>query len=468
MIENPLTILAYTSAWSGGYLFLKTIRFAGHSAEKISALLPAGLFLQSWITFLLGILGVPLTRIFFVAVDIFITASALLLLAFWSFPRKRYPQPLTRTLQTGKFETWFIRISAIALAVYFLMHAAINAERVVSFSDAVMSYDFRAHAIAYEGKIRTSVYDWPEVETPNFMYPPLTTLFHAHYYALGGKNPKLIYSLLLIAASGITAAGIWRHTKNRIASLLGACFLAFLPVVRKFSLLESLDFPALVFATLGVVYLTVYLEERRRPLLILSALGFSGVGFLRPEDPLFFVGILSAIFLHFKRKKECLYVVLTLVFLYTAVYGSHEYFIRAMVGHTAETHIGFDPRTTLSLWKFKETCWAFIRHFSSDRFMLLGPVVLFLWLFGGKDTSGGKLLIKLILAFSASWIILLLIDQAGDWKEMRLEWSYFRIFIRIAPLLILYVLRHPVVIHGLNEIFRNIRPASVHMAKAKL
>ncbi len=455
MIENPLSILAYASAWSAGYLFLKTIRFNSSRVEKASLSLLVGLFLQSWLTFLVGLFGFSLSKSFFLSADILLTLLALLMLCK-NLDRAVPPQHKNES----KKEILFFRISCVILVLYFFMHAVINAERVVSFTDAVMSYDFRAKAIAYEGKVLTSVYGWPEVRTPNFMYPPLITMFNAHYYVLGGKNPKLIYSLLLLATSGITASCVWRLSQNRIATILSASFMAFLPVVRKFSLLEALDFPALAFYTLGVTELVLYDFEKKGQRLLLSAVGLSGVVFLRPEDPIFFLGVLTVVLSHFGIRKEGWRVVFVLCAVYAAVYGSHQYFVRVLVGANPEAQLSLNAATLFSPTRIFETLWAFVRHFSSDRFMLLGPFTIFLMMFGGKDPKTGPLLSGLLTAFCLSWITLLLVDNAGDWKEMRLEWSYFRIFIRITPLFILYALRHPMVLNGLDEFFKDGKKAS--------
>ncbi|GEM_PF-6925173 len=455
MIESPLSILAYTSAYASGYLFLKTIRFNASRIETASSSLLIGLFLQSWLTFLVGLFGFSLTKSFFLSVDISLALLALLVLCKnlgRAVPRQRKNE--------SKKEILFFRISCSALIFYFLMHTIINAERVISFTDAVMSYDFRAKAIAYEGKILTSVYGWPEVRTPNFMYPPLITMFNAHYYVLGGKNPKLIYSLMLLTTTGVTASCVWRLSQNRIATLLSASFMAFLPVARKFSLLEALDFPALSFYTLGVSGLILYDFEKKWQRLLISALGFSAVSFLRPEDPIFFLGVLAATLKHFGIRKEGWKVAFVLCAAYAAVYGSHQYFVRVLAGADPEAQLSFNWAAIFSFTRIFEMLWAFARHFSSDRFMLLGPFAIFLMIFGGKDTRTGALLSELLAAFCISWISLLLIDNAGDWKEMRLEWSYFRIFIRITPLFILYALRHPMVLKGLDELFKDGKKAS--------
>lgn len=468
MIESPLSILAYTSAWAAGYLFLKAIRFNSSRVEEISSALLVGLFLQSWSTFLLGLSGISLTQKFFIMADTSLLVGAALAAAPKEPAKRRAgtrPAPTIFPCSgVNNAEIWFIRTSVAIFALYFIMHMIINAERVVSFTDAVMSYDFRAKAIAYEGKVLTSVYGWPEVRTPNFMYPPLITLFNAHYYVLGGKNPKLIYSLILLATSGITASCVWRLSQNRIAAVLSACFMAFLPAVRKFSLLEALDFPALSFYTLGVTGLILYDSEKKGQRLLLSAVGFSGVAFLRPEDPVFFLGVLAVALMHFGIRKEGWKVVVILASLYAGVYGSHQYFVRILVGANPEAQLSFNWPAIFSPMRIFETLGAFVRHFSSDRFMLLGPFAIFLIVRGGKDTKTGTFLIKLLTAFCVSWITLLLIDNAGDWKEMRLEWSYFRIFIRITPLFILYALRHPIVLKGLDELFKSNKKTSSYGA----
>lgn len=477
MLESPLTVLAYTSAWSLGFLFLKLIRFDGSRLETACTAFLSGLFLQSWFSFLAGLAGVSLTREFFFVTDSVFVVVAMLLsarrvysyVAGASRPGDRGAgQPKAAPVGCPAYEikigdntplfreTWFIKIALFILALYFLMHSVINAERVISFTDAVMSYDFRARAIAYEGKVYTAVYGWPEVRTPNFMYPPLITQFNAHYYALGGKNPKLIYSLLLFAVSGLTAAAVWKLSKSKLASVLSACFFAFLPVVRKYSMLEALDFPALSYFALGVTQLVLYHFEPKKPRLVLAAIGFSGGAFLRPEDPLFFAGVLAAVLWHFGWNKKGLLAVGMLAFFYGMVYGSHAYFVHSVVGADPESQIQFAWKAVFSPVRIFETSAAFIRHFASDRFMLLGPMAVLLKVFGGQDNRAGDLLWKLIVAFSLSWICLLLIDNSGDWKEMRLEWSYFRIFIRIAPLLVLYVLRHPAVTQGLNELLTRV------------
>jgi len=482
MPSAPLTVWAFTSAWGMGYLVLRAIRFRGNGCEVASLSWLVGLTLQSWVTFVAGLFGIPFSKSWIVPFDVAVLSVGLAFLFYAAFKRKglrrcadsaaRLPQTTNGQANTtffsaklhggsayqsfggGEHGTVIINASILFFILYIAMHMFINGQRLVWFSDALMSYDFRARAIAYEGIIRPVIYDWKEVRGPNFMYPPLTTIFHARYYLLGGDNPKLVYSMLLMAVAGVLWAGVYRLTSNRLAAMMAAVFIAFLPVTRKFSVLSVLDFPAMCYYGMGCVYLAVYARERKMHLLVISALGFAGAGFLRPEDPLFTAALVPVILWYFGWRDKGWRVLGILFLVYAVVVGSHEYFLRVLVGVRNEGSLNFSWAATLSPVRSLKAAWAFVRHFTSDRFMLLGPFTVALAWLGRKEADReGKLILGMLISFCVAWMTLVMIDNAGDWEVMRLNWSYFRIFIRISPLLVLYVLRHPLVIKGLSELF---------------
>ena len=452
-MTQPSSLLAFGSVLSAGYLILKLSSYRAGRIETLSLSWLAGALAESWFLMVWSISGFSLERPWVLFADGVLCAVAL---SYAARVKMRSAGAIRRSPIRPDTEHaasyLLVRSFAILLLGYFAMHFIVMSQKMISFTDAVMSYDFKAKAIAYEGKFNSVIYHWPEVITPNFFYPPLVTLLHAHYYILGGENPAVVYTFFLMALAGIMYAGLSHLTAHRVLAVLGAFFIAALPTSRKFSLMTTLDFVATCYYGMGCIYLLLFEKRREKKFLVIAAWGFAGVGLLRPEAAPFMAGTLLAILWHFGWTRAGRRIMVLTALAYLVTVAPYEFFLRFVLRTFPESQLDFEWGNYLFVTRWADALATFIRHFMSDRLMFAGPAMLGLMILAKRSDRSTGLAAKLMVCFFISWFAVVMSDNASDWKSMRLGWSYFRIFARISPLLIFYVFSCPLVVDGLNEL----------------
>ena len=293
-----------------GFLFISRISLQLSLCERIGFAFPIGL---AGITFLMLIydwIGLSLTADTLMGATIGLTifATALLIPRHKEFIQSLYPQ--------FKFK-WFNLLWLILILIVIYAEYA-NLSKCLYFPtydrDSMAGFDTIGFLTAQEHTYRNlSIFQgdyMPLIHRPASVisYMPMLQFSYAYVYALGAETSKIIPGLFYLSFL-VGFYGLVRRASNNTAASAALLGVIMTPEMTAFSSLSGTNVVQAAMASTGLMYVCLWIKNRKKPLLVLGSLLIAVNCWLRSEGIVFAaaagLSVLVACLLDvFKRKEQ--------------------------------------------------------------------------------------------------------------------------------------------------------------------
>lgn len=416
-------LLLIRPQWSSGRLYFLALAFL------------VGLGAHTLLLFGLSLAGVPLTSMVVFVVNGLLLVTGLIIASrrgdlLWSMRSGDSPDPLP-----AKQLTVFMLLSVLLLS-----HLAMNLYWPAYHFDAVVSYDYRAKAIAQQGTVAIWQFSGGLFrEQVNFYYPFFLTMLHAHHYLLGGLHPKVYGTLILGAFLIIFYAALRTRGSSPFQALMFTAMLSGNLAVVVLAENATLNFPQMVYGTVGLLFVLDYIERREAATLLLSGLCLGFAGWIRTDSVVHLTIACLVIVLGGRLTlRSRVWGLGVLIGCYGLITLPYEYFIRVVVRYDVAAYYRLSVENLLDLRRL----WTVLTFFVKDS---LAPQTGYLglpWLLvitadwpWRKDVRPLFLVTGLMVV---AWIGLFsAIDPPG--RDLLMGMSALRWYVNLTPLYLLSI-----------------------------
>ncbi len=264
-----MLILAIAPQWKRGGLVLVALAFL------------IGLGIHAFLLFTLSLVGIPLTTGSVLAFDSLAIGGAVATLWY----RRRVFGNMFVTYGTERIrKTKTEKVVLLFLCLLLFVQMGVNFYWPIDHVDPVASFDYRAKAIAQQGTVAI----WQLFSNIGWLilyYPFFVTMVHAHHYLLGGMHAKVYGTLMLGALLIIFYSRLKARGCSTFRALVFALVLGGNPLMIMQSQQAGINFPQMVYATIGLFFLLDYVERQGTADLFLSAFSLGLTGWCRNESP---------------------------------------------------------------------------------------------------------------------------------------------------------------------------------------
>ncbi len=215
----------------------------------------------------------------------------------------------------------FTRLEKIIIGVLLLLIVSVvvsNFYWPVKDWDALAVYDFKAISFSTTGYMDDAI-----GRGYFTAYPMFGPLVHTFIYLTGVGSPMFFYSLLYI--SFITSFYfLLRKISGKTLSLIGILVFASNPLIFNHATMAYQNLPYTIYFALGIIYMSLGLENKNRSYLLLGGLVFALSNWVRMEFFLFFYLIIALHVLRvFITKKYNKKMIIPIIFSCVLVYLVH-------------------------------------------------------------------------------------------------------------------------------------------------
>ncbi|MDR1644746.1 MAG: glycosyltransferase family 39 protein [Tannerellaceae bacterium] len=293
---------------ASGFIFIHCLSVKFTLIEKAGLSFPLGMALTCFLMLLLDQAHIPL------AAAPLLTTQALLvtgLCAFVYFYRKdafaSLREPALLPSLKGANLVWLLFILATAYAEYM------NFSKCMYFPpsdrDSLTAFDTIGYIAAQEQTFKgISLFDasyMPDIHGPasSITYAPLVQLSYAYVYALGAATSKIIpglmYLCFLVAFYGATL-----RVAGRTGAAVATFFVLLTPEMLGFSSLSMTNVIHAVFASLSVIYMSLWFRTREKKDLLLCGALLGGNILCRTEGIVFTGAVMLLLWVDALRRKQ--------------------------------------------------------------------------------------------------------------------------------------------------------------------
>ena len=230
----------------------------------------------------------------------------------------------------------------------------------------------------------------PGIHAPGspIAYFPLVQLAYAYVYALGAETSKIIPALIYLSFLVAFYAALSRAT-SRTAAMAATLFVVLTPEMTSFSSLSGTNVMNAAYASLGIIYILRWLQEKEKGCLALGSLLLALNVWCRAEGVVFVLVAVALVAFECIRKREwkqALPVILAFVpiilwQIYTRAFGmtvqsfviTHPYFDGDKAGTIFNGAWALLSNTQYYGWTFTALllaiigdAWFMIKHRNSD------------------------------------------------------------------------------------------------------
>ncbi len=409
-------LLFITPGWSEGWACFLGLAFL------------LGVGVHTLLLFCLSLAGIPLTNTIVWTAD-----GSLLLLCLVAAYRRR---GVFRGMMPDGQHVWLTKRNVAMLTILgflLLSHLIQNLYWPVYHFDAVVSYDYRAKAIAQQGTVAISQFSQNPGRV-NFYYPFFVTMLHAHHYLLGGSHPKVYYTLLLAAFLVLFYSSLRACDCSAFQGLVFTVLLGGNVGVTMVSQDATLNFAQMVYGTLGLLFLQEYIVRQKDKALLLSGLCLGFAGWVR-TDSLVILAVALVVMLLGGRlpARMRLWGVMVLAGSYGFIALPYEYFMRGVIHYDVAAYYKLSTVHLLDMHKL----WIVLHDFGIYSISPWMGFVALPWLLVVlADWPWRQETRPLLLAVGvmiAGWVGLFSSIGSADWAEI-MRMSAGRWYVNFIPL----------------------------------
>lgn len=424
-----------------GVLVIRTVSHHFSFTEQIGLAFPVGLGIQTLLMALINLCRLRLTAWS-------VLAAALLLLSVLLWQRRpasrlRPTGPLPGLRLTGYNAVWLLFMCLIAYFEYM------NFTKCLYFPtfdrDSLTGFDTIGYTVAREHTFRgLSLFraDYmPHIHDAGsyITYAPLTQLAYAFVYLLGAETSKLVpacmYLFFLVAFYGVM-----RRVVCRTCAAVGTFFLMITPELMAFSSLSATNVIHAVFASLGILYLSLWFRERQRRDLLMGSLLLGINVWTRTDGVVFLLAALLAVGIDALRRHcwrpllplLCAFLPLVFWALFCHVAGFYSESI-------VLTHLFWDPEKIRTILRgFHALCLD--THLFGISFLFFAFTLPFNSWFTLRHRDNAALLFLIVVSLLTYMVMLYQIDYTWDSIYNVLTHSAKRFLFCFLPLVWFYAL----------------------------
>lgn len=276
--------------------------------EKIGLSFLLGIALQTILMLLLDIVSIPLTATSILSIEIL---TLLLLNIPVITQRKEVLKELKSFPSTISFSFFnLLWVLFIVLIVYF---EYMNFSKCLYFPpfdrDSLAGFETIGYVIAQEHTLKgLSLFQgdyMPSVHGAGsyITYAPMVQLSYAYVYILGAETSKIIPGLVYLFFLIAFYASARRVIKDTGAAIV-TFFVLITPDMLSFSSLSMTNVIHAVFASMGIIYIALWLRNREKKDLILGAILLGANMWCRTEGIVFIGAALCVLFVDVLMRKQ--------------------------------------------------------------------------------------------------------------------------------------------------------------------
>jgi hypothetical protein len=427
-----------------GLLFINAISSKFTLSEKIGLSFPVGIFFVTFIMLLMDAVNIPLTQNNILA-GLLVFLVGLITLTI--FNRKVSWQSLKKSFSLASWgDINAIWIFFVILIVYIEF---LNFQKCMFWPpfdrDSLAGFETIGYIISQEHTLKgLSIFDENYIAyihhpASYITYAPMMQLSYAFVYLFGAETSKIIpglmYAFFLFSFYAITK----RVVKKTMAVIL-TFFVLLTPEMLAWSSLSMTNVVHAIFASLGIIYLAVWLRERQKRDLFLSAILLAINSWCRTEGILFIGAALGVLFIDMllkKNYKDFAFYTLTVVSVFVIWSG----FTR-LTGLYSETilvtKLFWDGEKAGIIWKYMMNLFKSTQYYGLTFIVFIaGFVVNLYWLIRKRDNL--YLLLALVLSMIFYIIVLYQINYTWDTMENVLMYSAKRFMFCFIPVIWFYI-----------------------------
>lgn len=281
-----------------GFLAVNCLSVKFTWSEKIGLAFPVGIGLQTLVMLLLNLFGLQLTPVSV------LSGGFLLLLALLLLLHRRRDEVMAHYKAAVRIDTsnynlvWFLFILLIAYFEYM------NFCKCIYFPtfdrDSLAGFDTIGYVIAKEHTFRNlSIFRqsyMPHIHDAGsyITYAPMVQLSYAFVYLLGAETSKLVPALMYLSLL-IAFYGSMQRVVGPTGAAVGTFFVLMTPEMIAFSSLSATNVIHAVTASLGIIYIALWLQGRERKDLYLGSLLLAVNIWTRTEGIVFIAAALAVV-----------------------------------------------------------------------------------------------------------------------------------------------------------------------------
>lgn len=419
-----------------GYLAVFNLSTLTTRLERVGLAFPVGTGLVTVIMALMDMVRIPLTGSNLIIADLVVTAA---LVGWLATKRGKVFQALKRPVDFNSFNfVWLLLLAFVAWVEYT------NFSKCMFFPvydrDSLAAFDTLGFVAAQEhtyGAMSIFTGDYmPSIHQPGSViaYFPLVQLSYAYVYALGAETSKVIPAFIYLSFLVAFYAVLTRATSRTVA-MAATMFVVLTPEMVSFSSLSGVNVIDAVYASLGLIYVFMWLGSKSTPQLALGSLLLALNVWCRAEGVVFvlvagLVVLCSAV--RRRKFKPLLIIAATLVpvviwKVFTSVFGMN-------VDTFVITHPFFDGekagRISDGIWELLKNQgyygWTFVA------FLL--AVIADIWFMVKRKSNDLVKLVGIVAALLLYMLILYHVDYKWDSIDNVLRYSAKRFMFCFVPL----------------------------------
>ncbi len=373
-----------------GYLTVFNLSTLTTRLERIGLAFPAGAGVMTVVMALMDLCRIPLTGGALIIADLVVAAA---LAAGLALRKGKVMEALKRPIDINSFNFVWLLLLAFAAWVEYA-----NFQKCMFFPtydrDSLAAFDTLGFVAAQEhtyGGMSIFTGDYmPGIHAPGspIAYFPLVQLAYAYVYALGAETSKIIPALIYLSFLVAFYAALSRAT-SRTAAMAATLFVVLTPEMTSFSSLSGTNVMNAAYASLGIIYILRWLQEKEKGSLALGSLLLALNVWCRAEGVVFVLVAVALVAFECIRKREwkqalpiiLAFVPIILWQIYTRAFGmtvqsfviTHPYFDGEKAGTIFNGAWALLSNTQYYGWTFTVLllaiigdAWFMIKHRNSD------------------------------------------------------------------------------------------------------
>ena len=446
-----------------GFLFINIISPKFNLCEKIGLSFPLGIFWITLIMLLLDMVNIPLVKNNILAGMILLIVASMLLL--W----KKYKVIFTEFINSFKISIGSFNLIWLIFIIMIIYIENMNFQKCMFWppfdQDSLWGFDSIGFFISKEFTFKDlsifqEIYNSRIHRAGSIItYSPLVQLSYAFVYLFGAETSKIIPALMF-ASFLLAFYGVSKRVVNKTGAAIITFFVLITPEMLAFSSLSITNVIHAVYASIGIIYFVLWLREKQKKDLILSAV-LLAINFWTRKEGLAFIGATYCVIfidvLMNKNFKEYIYFVI--ITLSTFIVWT---ITMKIFGFYSENEVitkpYWDAEKISTIWRYM------IMLFKSTLYYGITFIVFLLGFLGNlwfliKKRNNIYLLSIIILAIIFYCLLLYHIEYKWDSIENVLMYSAKRFLFCFIPLLWFYVASNDSVLWLLNktELFLSVK-----------
>jgi hypothetical protein len=439
-----------------GFLFINALSTKFTLSEKIGLSFPIGLFFVTFIMLLMDAASISLTQnSILIGLLVFIAALITLTVLKWKASFESIKKSFSFSF--GELNAVWVFFLVLIIYVEYL-----NFQKCMFWPpfdrDSIAGFETIGYIISQEHTLKgLSIFQQDYISyihssASYITYAPMVQLSYAFVYLFGAETSKIIPGLMFAFFLFSFYAVSKRVVKKTMAMII-TFFVLLTPELLAWSSLSMTNVIHAIFASLGIIYLAVWLRERQKKDLLLSAILLAINTWCRTEGIVFVGAALSILFVDMLLKKNYKdFALYTLIIV--SVFFVWNVFMK-LTGLVADgiiiTKPFWDAEKADTIWKYMTDLYKSTQYYGITFIVFVAGFVINLW-FLIRKRNNLYLLSTIVLSMAFYIIVLYQIDYVWDAMENVLLYSAKRFMFCFIPVIWFYVASNESVIWAMNKV----------------